>query len=1057
MRGPTPPIAPGGHRRLWLFAAFLTLPGLVALAAEKPNFNRDVRPILAENCFACHGPDSASRKADLRFDRRDVAVKAGAIVPGKPDESEMIHRIFSADNDEVMPPPSLHKQLTAAQKEKLKAWIAAGAEYQPLWSFIPPARPALPPVHDMGWVRNPIDRFVLAALQQHGLQPAAEADRRTLARRLSLDLTGLPPSPETVEAFVNDMSPTAYEKLVDQCLQSPHWGEHRARYWLDAARYADSNGIHFDNYREIWTFRDWVIAAFNQNMPFDRFTIEQLAGDLLPNASDEQRIATGFNRCNITTNEGGVIGEEYLVLYARDRTETASRVWMGLTANCAVCHDHKFDPLPQKEFYSLSAFFNNTTQAAMDGNVKDAPPVMFVAGTPEDRQRAKALDSQIAELKKQINDRRQAAQADFEKWLAGPARQSLAARVPGIGLRFQALLSEGQGRSVAISVDSQPRTLALAADAAWSAGEVAAKAFMAQDKTPLEIAEAGDLDSQQAFSYGGWVKLPNKIGSGAVMARMDDGNAFRGWDMWLENDRPGAHLINRWPDNAIKVVAKTAIQPGKWQHVMVTYDGSRRAAGAKVYINGKSQAVDVLSDSLKDTMRTKVPLKIAQRHTTSRINGVALQDLRIYDRILSAAEVELLASSSRLASILHKPAAKRSKAEGDELFDFWLRREDKPFQDLTLHLAEIEKEQLAIRARGTVAHVMQERAEPPRAYVLFRGDYDKRREEVQPATPSFLPPMPAELPRNRFGFAQWLLRPEHPLTARVTVNRFWQEIFGTGLVKTSEDFGVNGETPVNQELLDWLAVDFRESGWDVKRLFRMLVTSAAYRQSAVTTPEKFERDPQNRLLSRGPRFRMDAEMVRDYALAASGLLAAKIGGPSVRPYQPDGVWEAVAMPESNTRLLSGRQRREPVPAEHVHVLEAGRPAGLDGHLQCPHAGSLHRTPRADQHSASGPGDAQRPAICRGGPAVGGNDAQARRRQDREPHRLHRPAAAGPTATAGGDAGSPAQPRGLAQALQGGRGGGKETVGGRPVAARREARSAHARRLDDAHERTDEFG
>jgi hypothetical protein len=741
----------------------------------------------------------------------------------------------------------------------------------------------------------------LAALEQRGLQPAPEADRRVLARRLSLDLTGLPPSPEMVEAFVGDKSPDGYEKLVERLMQSPQWGEHRARYWLDAARYADTNGIHFDNYREIWSFRDWVIDAFNQDMPFDRFTIEQLAGDLLPNATDEQRVATGFNRCNITTNEGGAINEEYLVLYARDRTETTSRVWMGLTANCAVCHDHKFDPLPQKEFYSLSAFFDNTTQAAMDGNIKDTPPVMFVAGTPEDRKRWKMIDGQIGEIKKQLNDRKQAARGDFQKWATVPEKQPFSFKAPGDSLRFHAPLSEGKGRSVAITVDSKPRTVAFAADAAWSTGEVAAKAFMAQDKTPLEIAEAGDLDSQQAFSYGGWVKLAGNVGGGAVMARMDDGNAFRGWDMWLQDDRPGAHLINHWPDNAIKVVSKTAIQPGKWQHVMVTYDGSRRAAGTRVYIDGKPQPVEVLSDSLKDTMRTKVPLKIAQRHTTSRINGVALQDLRIYGRDLSEGEVDQLASSSRLASILEKPVAKRSKAESDELFDFWLRREDKPYQDLTARLAETEKEQLAIRARGTVAHVMQERAEPPKAYVLFRGDYDKRREEVKPATPSFLPSMPAELPRNRLGFAQWLLRPEHPLTARVTVNRFWQEIFGIGLVKTTEDFGVNGETPLNQDLLDWLAVDFRESGWDVKRLFRLMVTSAAYRQSAVTPSEKLERDPQNRLLSRGPRFRMDAEMVRDYALAASGLLVPKIGGPSVKPYQPDGVWEAVAMPESNTR------------------------------------------------------------------------------------------------------------------------------------------------------------
>ncbi len=958
MPRPAPLIALRRHARLWAIASLAMFPTLVAAAADKLSFNRDIRPILAENCFACHGPDSASRKAGLRLDRREVAVKAGAIAPGNPDDSELINRIFATKSDEVMPPPSIHKQLTGAQKEKLKAWIAAGAEYQPLWSFIPPVRPAPPAVREAGWVRNPIDRFVLAALEQRGMPPAPEADRRTLARRLSLDLTGLPPPPEMVEAYVHDPAPNAYEKLVERLIESPHWGEHRARYWLDAARYADTNGIHFDNYREIWSFRDWVIEAFNRNMPFDRFTVEQLAGDLLPNPTDEQRIATGFNRCNITTNEGGAIGEEYLVLYARDRTETTSRVWMGLTANCAVCHDHKFDPLPQKEFYSLSAFFNNTAQAAMDGNVKDTPPVMFVAATPEDRQRWKTIEGQVAELKQQINARRQAARADFEKWAAGPAKQSLAANVPSDGLRFHAPLNEGQGRSVSVTVDAKPRTLALAADAAWSAGEVAAMAFLTQDKTPLAIAEAGDLDSQQAFSYGAWIKLPGKVGNGAVMARMDDGNAYRGWDLWLENDRPAAHLINHWPDNAIKVVSKTPLRPGKWHHVMVTYDGSRRAAGARVYIDGKPQPVDVQSDSLKDTMRTKVPLKIAQRHTSSRIHGVALQDLRIYGRNLSALEVDRLASSTRLASILGKPAAQRSKAENDGLFDFWLRREDKSYQDLAARLAETEKDQLAIRARGTVAHVIQERSEPPKAYVLFRGDYDKRREEVTPATPAFLPPMPAELPRNRFGLAQWLTRPEHPLTARVTVNRFWQELFGIGLVKTTEDFGVNGETPVNQELLDWLAVDFRESGWDVKRLFRMIVTSAAYRQSAATTPEKLERDPQNRLLSRGPRFRMDAEMVRDYALAASGLLAPKIGGPSVRPYQPDGVWEAVAMPESNTRYYrvdSGDSlyRR----SMYTFWKRAAPPASMDI-FNAPDAGSVYRAARADQHAAASPGDAQ---------------------------------------------------------------------------------------------------
>ncbi len=394
--------------RALLWAVALALSAQIGLSAEvqKLSFNRDIRPILAENCFACHGPDSAARKADLRLDKREVAVKAGAIVPGKPDESEMIHRVLSDDKDEMMPPASLHRQLKPAQKEKLKAWIASGAEYQQLWSFIAPVRPTLPPVKNSAWVRNPMDRFVLAGLEREGLQPAAEADRRTLARRVSLDLTGLPPTPETVEAFVNDRSPNAYEKLVDQLLASPHWGEHRARYWLDAARYADTNGIHIDAYREIWSYRDWVIEAFNRNMPFDQFTVEQLAGDLLPQATDEQKIATGFNRCNITTGEGGAIDEEYRVFYARDRTETTSRVWMGLTAGCAVCHDHKFDPLPQKEFYSLTAFFNNTPQPALDGNMKDSPPVIFVPGTAEDRKLWHTLEGQVTDIKTKIDARK---------------------------------------------------------------------------------------------------------------------------------------------------------------------------------------------------------------------------------------------------------------------------------------------------------------------------------------------------------------------------------------------------------------------------------------------------------------------------------------------------------------------------------------------------------------------------------------------------------------------------------------------------------------------------
>jgi hypothetical protein len=639
-------------------------------AADKPTYNRDIRPILAENCFPCHGPDSAARKAGLRLDRREAAIKAGAIVPGKPDESELVNRIFSKERGEMMPPAASHKTLTAEQKERLKQWVAAGAEYQPHWSFIAATRPQPPVTKDPAWAKNPIDNFILAKLEATGLRPAPEADRPTLARRASLDLTGLPPSPAEVDAFVNDTSADAYQKYVDRLLQSPRWGEHRARAWLDAARYADTHGIHFDNYRECWAYRDWVINAFNRNQPFDQFTLEQLAGDLLPNPTLDQQVATGFHRCNITTNEGGVIAEEYAVLYARDRTETTARVWMGLTANCAVCHDHKFDPLSQKEFYSMSAFFNNTTQPVMDGNVKDTPPTLFV-GTAEDRQRLPALEKEIADVKRQIEEQK-----------------------------------------------------------------------------------------------------------------------------------------------------------------------------------------------------------------------------------------------------------KQQKPES--------KPDAKPSPELAAKLVGLEKELVALRARGTMAHVMQERKEAPVAYFLFRGEYDKRRDQVKPDTPAFLPPMNEKGPKDRLGLAQWLLRPEHPLTARATVNRFWQEVFGTGIVRTTEDFGTTGELPSHPELLDWLAVEFRESGWDVKKLFRLMLTSAAYRQAALSTQEKLEKDPQNRLISRGPRFRMEAEMVRDYALAAAGLLVEKIGGPSVKPYQPEGVWEAVAMPESNTRFYK-RDSGEPIYRRSLYTFwkRAAPPASME--------------------------------------------------------------------------------------------------------------------------------
>jgi hypothetical protein len=871
----------------------------LAGAKDEVRYNRDVRPILVENCFACHGSDSAARKAKLRLDRREDAIKAGAFVPGKPEESELVARIFSDDPKRVMPSPKSHKTLTSAQKDTLRRWIAEGAEYQPHWSFITPTRPPVPTVKNPAAVRNPIDAFILTELDKQGLTPAPEADRRTLARRVSLDLTGLPPRVEDVEAFVNDPAPDAYERYVDKMLASSHWGEHRARYWLDVARYADTHGIHIDNYREIWPYRDWVIGAYNRNLPFDQFTIEQLAGDLLPNRTLDQQVASGFNRCNITTSEGGAINEEYLVLYARDRTETTSQVWLGLTAGCAVCHDHKFDPFSQRDFYSLSAFFNNTTQAAMDGNIKDTPPTVLVPRL-EDRARWFALDKEIAGVQQQSEARRKAVRPEFDRWATQGRPDRILTTVPHNGMRFQALLAEGAGTHVVVLEDGQQRAVRLN-KAEWAPGHVADQAYKIGPDSLIESGAVGDFDRTQNYSVSVWIKLANANVNGAIVSRMDDRpeGFYRGWDLWLDGGRPAAHLIHKWPDNAIKVSTKNPLKPGQWHHIVLVYDGSSKAAGLRLYVDGVAQETTAQPDALAGTTRTDVPLRIGQRYTMSRIDNQVIQDVRVFDRALSLAEIGQLRVGSRAAYLVTR--AQRTPAEADELFAWWLPANDPPAQKLAEQLATLQQEQATLRSRGAITHVMQERSEAPEAYILFRGDYDKRRDKVGPLTPTALPPMPADLPHNRLGLAQWLLRPEHPLTTRVTVNRAWQELFGTGLVRSSGDFGATGELPSHPELLDWLAVEFRESGWDVKKFYKLLVLSATYRQAAIVTAEKREKDPQNRLLSRGPRFRMDAEMLRDQALAVSGLMVPKLGGPSVKPYQPDGVWEAVAMIGSNTR------------------------------------------------------------------------------------------------------------------------------------------------------------
>ncbi|TWT76279.1 Planctomycete cytochrome C [Planctomycetes bacterium CA13] len=870
--------------------------------ADVLTYNQHIRPILADKCFACHGADSATREAGLRLDIRDEAVGAGAIEPGLAEASEMISRIYLADDDDgLMPPTSSHKQLSGEEKKTLSRWIDGGAVYQPHWAFIAPERASLPEVtSDSHWIRNPIDRFVLARMQANGLSPAPDADRQTLARRVALDITGLPPLPEWVDTFMSDESADAYEKYIDRLMAEPTWGEHRARYWLDYARYADTHGIHFDNYREIWAYRDWVISAFNDNQPYDQFSIEQLAGDLLDAPTLEQQIATGFHRCNMTTNEGGIIDEEYAVLYARDRTETTAAVWLGLTVGCAVCHDHKFDPVSAKEFYSLSAFFNNTTQAVRDGNVSNTPPVIEVP-IAEDRERVGELLEAISTHEANLSAIRNRTKAELST-LPIVASEVAAGLPMQNQLVLHAPLGEGVGNTTNVLFAGQLHPVSAKGTVLWNDGYTQTKAFAGANEALFVIDDAGDFEFKDPFTAAVWVYPQSRKLSGAIVARMDESQKHRGWDLWFDNGRVATHIIHDWPENAIKIAAGDALPVNQWSHVAVVNDGLGKADGVHLYVNGIEQTNrQILNETLEaKTIRTEVPLTILRRTPGAKNTDARVNDLRLYTAALSEADVALLAVNTPALFAASIQSESRTEEQNNLLVDWYLNHKQEAFLRQSKELEGLKREREAIRSRGTIAHVMNEKPQPAVAYVLKRGEYDQRGEQVGPDVPAALPRL-GDRPRNRLGLAQWMFTKENPLVSRVTVNRFWQEVFGTGLVRTSADFGVMGELPSHPELLDYLAIEFRESGWNVKDLFRMMLSSSTYRQSARVSEAGRAIDMENRLLAQGPRFRMDAEMLRDMALWSSGQLSTKIGGPSVRPYQPAGVWEAVAMPGSSTR------------------------------------------------------------------------------------------------------------------------------------------------------------
>ncbi|MCC6884669.1 MAG: DUF1553 domain-containing protein [Verrucomicrobiales bacterium] len=871
------------------------------LTAQTIGFNKDIRPILADSCFHCHGPDPGTRKAGLRLDKEAgfFTAKEGeppAVVKGHPEKSGLLQRLLSTDPDEIMPPPEAHKILKPAEIALIKEWISQGAPWQPHWAFLAPQRGGEPSVSHPGWAKNPVDRFVVAKLEAHGLTPAPEAGAHALIRRVCLDLTGLPPSPELVRRYATSghLEDSQLEALVDELMKSPAYGEHRARYWLDAARYGDSHGLHFDKPREMWPYRDWVVQAFNRNLPFDRFTIEQIAGDLLPKPTQDQLVATGFQRCNITTNEGGTIDEENLANYASDRVQTLGWVYLGLTTNCAQCHDHKFDPITQRDYYSMAAFFRNTTQKAKDGNVKDGLGPILVLPKDQDLTRWNLLPTEIAAAKTAQTESRKAAAPRFEQWLAGVKPEDLDRDAPSQGLVAHLPLDEGIGSEVS-GICGAPKTFKAVGPVSWKPdGKLGPAPVMTPGGT-FEIGDVGDYEKDHAFSYGAWVRAGRAGVFGGILARMDEKADYRGWDLWQNDTKLSVHLVSRWPADALKVTTtKAELKPGVWQHVFVTYDGKGQAGGVKIFVDGVEAPVRAETNALKGSIRTSTPTRIGQRSVTQVFTDGGVQDVRLYDRQLTGAEVKTLSQVGPLRAML--AVKERNPKQKEALFEHYLATRDADYQSASTRAAQLTTEQDSIKARSPITHIQEERMDSqPMANILMRGAYDKVGEQVGAAVPAALGNLPAGAPKNRLGLANWLVSGENPLTARVTVNRFWQELFGTGLVRTSEDFGIMGTAPTHPELLDWLAVEFRESGWDVKRYFKMLVMSASYRQAALITPEKAEKDPDNALISRGPRFRMDAEMIRDYALAVSGTLSPRMGGAGTMPYQPENIWEVVGL------------------------------------------------------------------------------------------------------------------------------------------------------------------
>jgi mono/diheme cytochrome c family protein len=873
--------------------AALTVPAPLAGGSDEVvgpgdaiDFRRDVRPILSMHCFPCHGPDAAARKAGLRLDRSESALgplRDGgfAVVGGDAGASRLVARITAIDPGERMPPADSGRSLTRDQVDLLRAWIEDGAEWTRHWAYVPPARVEPGAVRDDRWCRDPIDRYVLARLERERLGPSAEADRATLLRRVTFDLTGLPPSLDEIDAFLADDRPGAYERVVDRLLAAPAYGERMATDWLDLARYADSYGYQNDVDSAVWPYRDWVVRAFNDNLPYDEFITWQLAGDLLPAPSRDQRLATAFNRLHRQTNEGGSVEEEFRVEYVADRVNTFGTAVLGLTLECARCHDHKFDPISQAEYYRLSAFFNSIDESGLYSHFTPAVPTpTLLLTTPEEDDELDTLRRWVTAAETALDRLRRTRRTAYERWLgderAEPVIGGLVGDYPLDAVRDGALLNRAD--------ETNPGAVA---DDPTPFEGVRGSALRLDGENKISLPGVGAFTRTDPFSIALWLRVPEHTDRAVVLHRSrswtDAGS--QGYQLLIEDGRLSWSLVHFWPGNAIGVQAVDPLELDRWTHVTVTYDGSSRASGLSLRVDGVPADTRTVRDNLfkRITGGGPGPLTIGQRFRDRGLKGGAVDEVQVFDRCLTPIEARHVFDGRALADA--------AAARADDLYPYYLANHDAAYRD-GLETLRLARRELADALDGTSEIMtMTELPAPRPAFLLERGRYDARRERVRPGTPPSIMAFSAGLRPDRLGLARWATDPEHPLTARVAVNRLWMIVFGRGLVATAENFGSQGVTPTHPELLDALALDFIASGWDVKRMLKRMVTSATYRQRSAAAPARRERDPENVLLSRGPSRRLGAEMIRDHALAASGLLVRRMGGPGTYPYQPPGLWE----------------------------------------------------------------------------------------------------------------------------------------------------------------------